>query len=183
MVVVLCILAVGCTSVRMTMTPRSIREQRLLVLALERAVTQLDVRKYVGKRVTLELYGLSKDDLPFAREFVNIWLGKNGVHVVENREDADITLKCLAKVLAVDQAETLFGTPQFVFLGIPIPSIAIYRHVYNRGQARIQIYAFDEETKALVDELPESTGDSKHDRYTVLFVFSWTDSDIGEKLK
>jgi hypothetical protein len=174
---------VGCTSLRMTMTPRSIMEQQLIVMAIERAVSQLDTQKLTGKRVTMELYGLAIDDLPFAREFVNVWLWKNGVKVVQDKEEADIRLKGFAKVLAVDQAETLFGTPQFSLLGIPIPAIAIYRNLRNRGLAEIQIYAIDDKKEVLVDEIMEGIGKAKHDRFTILFVFSWTSSDLDKKLE
>jgi hypothetical protein len=181
--VVLSALTVGCTSVRMTMTPRSIMEQQLLVLAIERAVSQFDTQKLTGKRVTMELYGLAEDDLPFARELVKVWLWKNGVKVVQDKEEADIRLKGFAKVLAVDQAETLFGTPQFSLLGIPIPAIAIYRNLRNRGLAEIQIYAIDDGEEVLVGEVAEGIGKAKHDRFTILFVFSWTSSDLDKKLK
>jgi hypothetical protein len=167
----------------MTMTPRSIMEQQLLVLALERAVSQLDIQKLSGKRVTMELYGLAKDDLPFARELVNVWLWENGVKVVQDKEEADIRLKGFAKVLAVDQAETLFGTPQFIFLGIPIPAIAIYRNLRNRGLVEIQIYAIDDGEEVMVDDIAEGIGKAKHDRFTILFIFSWTSSDLDKKLE
>ena len=181
--VVFSALTVGCTSVRMTMTPRSIMEQQLIVLAIERAVSQLDTQKLTGKRVTMELYGLAIDDLPFARELVNVWLWKNGVKVVQDKEEADIRLKGFAKVLAVDQAETLFGTPQFTLLGIPIPAIAIYRKLRNRGLVELQIYAIDDGEEVLMDEISEGIGKAKHDRFTILFVISWTSSDLDKKLE
>ena len=84
----------------------------------------------------------------------------------------------LAKVIAVDQSESLLGTPSFTFLGLPVPAIAIYREERNRGHAVIQVYAFDGETSTLVNELPEAVGESKHDRYTVLFLIGWTSTDL-----
>lgn len=176
----LCVLTLGCSTVRMTETPRSAREQQLLVLALERAVAQLDIQKFAGKKVVLDMYGLSTDDLPFAKEFVSVWLEHNGLQVVQHQMQADIRFKGFAKVLAVDQNETLFGTPQFVFLGIPIPAIAIYRNVRNRGRAEIQMYAYDEGSEKLVDEIPEGIGESKHDRFTIFFVINWTKSDLDK---
>ncbi len=179
--VALSALTVGCTSRRMTKTPHSITEQQLIVMAIERAVSQIDTQKIVGKRVTVELYGLVKDDLPFAREFLKIWLWKNGVKVVQDKEEADIKLKAFAKVLASDQTETLVGTPEFSLLGIPIPAIAIYKKLRNRGLVEIQIYAIDVRKEVLVGEISEGIGEAKHNRYTVLFVFSWISSDLDKK--
>lgn len=181
MFVVFSFLTVGCTSVRMTMTPRSRIEQKLLVSALDRAVSQLDVKRFEGKRVTLELYGLAEYDLPFAKAFIHVWLGKQGIQVVQDQKEVDLRLKVLATVLAVDQSETLFGTPEFSFLGIPIPAIALYRDVRNQGYAEIRVYAFDRQTGKLVEEIPASVGEARYDHITILFIISWTSSDFGKK--
>jgi hypothetical protein len=165
----------------MTMTPRSRIEQKLLVSALDRAVSQLDVKRFNGKTVALELHGLAEDDLPFAKAFVHVWLGKQGIRVVKDQKKIDLRLKVLATVLAVDQSETLFGTPEFTFLGIPIPSIALYRDVRNQGHAEMRVYAFDRQTGELVVEIPESIGEARYNQITILFIIKWTSSDIDKK--
>lgn len=183
------ILMVGCTSIRMTQTPRSILEQQLEIQALERAVSQLSIEQLKGKSVSLEIFGLSENDndLPFAIEFIHVWLVKQGIHVAQDQEAIDLLLKVFVKVLAVDQAEVLIGTPEFTFLGIPIPAIAFYRHLLNRGRVDLQMYVFDQKSATLIDELPVSFGKAKYDRYTVLFIISWTKSDLdnlpGKKVK
>jgi hypothetical protein len=181
MLVVCFSLTVGCTSVRMTMTARSRMEQKLLVSALDRAVSQTDVRRFAGKRVALELFGLVKDDLPFTKAFIHVWLGKHGIQIVQDPEKADLKIKILAPVLAVDKSETLFGTPEFTFLGIPVPAIAFYRDVRNEGSAEIRIYAFDGQTGKFVEEIPASVGEAKYNRITILFVISWSSTDPGKK--
>lgn len=171
-------LMMGCTSVRMTQTPRSALEQQLEVKALERAVSQLPIEQLKGKSVSLELFGLNENDLLFTKEFIHVWLVKHGVNVVQNQEAIDRRLKVLVKVLAVDQTEILLGTPEFTFLGIPIPAIAFYRHLLNRGRVDMQMYIFDQKSATLIDELPVSLGKAKYDRYTVLFIIGWTKSDL-----
>ena len=177
------ILVAGCTSIRMTQTPRSILEQQLEVQALERAVTQLPIEQLKGKSVSLELFGLNKDDLPFAEELVHVWLVKQGVYVAQDQEAIDLRLKVFVKVLAVDQAEVLLGTPEFMFFGIPIPAIAFYRHLLNRGRVDLKMYIFDQKSATLVDELPVSLGKAKYDRFTILFIISWTSTDIDKTPK
>jgi len=83
----------------------------------------------------------------------------------------------------VDQAEVLLGTPEFMFFGIPIPAIAFYRHLLNRGRVDLQMYIFDQKLETLIDELPVSLGKAKYDRYTILFIISWTSSDLDKKPK
>jgi hypothetical protein len=177
------ILMAGCTSIRMTQTPRSILEQQLEVQALERAISQLSIEQLKGKSVSLELFGLNQNDLPFAVELIHVWLVKQGVHVVQDQEATDLRLKVFAKVLAVDQAEVLLGTPEFTFFGIPIPAIAFYRHLLNRGRVDLQMYIFDQKLETLIDELPVSLGKAKYDRYTILFIISWTSSNLDKKPK
>ncbi|MCJ7617097.1 MAG: hypothetical protein MUO43_11240 [Desulfobacterales bacterium] len=128
------ILVMSCSSVRMTMTSRSILEEKLLVHGLEKALSSINIESIKGKKVTLKIVGLTKDDLPFTEEYVRIWLIKNGVSVVQDQNQSDISLRVLLDVLAVDTSETLFGTPEFIFLGIPVPAIAFYRNVRNRGR-------------------------------------------------
>ena len=177
------ILMAGCTSIRMTQTPRSILEQQLEVQALERAISQLPIKQLKGKSVSLELFGLNENDLPFAVELIHVWLVKQGVYVAQDQETIDLRLKVFAKVLAVDQAEVLLGTPEFMFFGIPIPAIAFYRHLLNRGRVDLQMYIFDQKLETLIDELPVSLGKAKYDRYTILFIISWTSSDLDKKPK
>ena len=175
------ILMMSCTSIRMTQTPRSTFEQKLEVLALEQAVSQLNIDQFKGKRVSLELFGLNKDDLPFTKEFIRVWLLKHGVIVIQNEEAIDLRFKVFMKVIAVDQTEVLLGTPEFNFLGIPVPAIAFYRHLLNRGRVDLQVYIFDRDYVTLIEELPASVGKAMHDRYTALFIINWTKSDLNKK--
>lgn len=176
-------LMMGCTSIRMTQTPRSALEQRLEVKALERSVFRFPIEQLKGKRVSLELFGLNTLDLPFAKAYFRVWLVKQGVHVVQGEEAFDLQLKVFLEVLAVDQTEVLLGTPEFNFLGIPIPAIAFYRHLLNRGRADIKGYVIDPDSSTLVRELPVSFGKAKHDRFTLLFIISWTKSDLDKNVK
>jgi len=175
------ILVMGCSSVRMTMSSRSILEEKLLVQGLEKALSGINIESIKGKRVTLNIVGLTEDDMPFAEEYVRIWLIKNGVRVVLNQHESDLSLRVLLNVLAVDNSETLFGTPQFTFLGIPIPAIAIYRKVRNRGRTELQMVTLDNKAEILVEEFPLGIGAAKYDRYTVLFIFGWTSTDLDLK--
>lgn len=175
------ILVMSCSSIRMTMTSRSILEEKLLVQGLEKALSGINIESIKGKRVTLNVVGLTKEDIPFAEEYFRIWLIKNGVRVVQDQHESDLSLRVLLNVLAVDNSETLFGTPQFTFLGIPIPAIAIYRNVRNRGRTELQMVTLDNKAETLVEEFPVGIGVAKYDRYTILFVISWTTTDLDIK--
>ena len=168
----------GCTSVRMTTTPRSMLEEKLLVHGLERALAVIDLEPIKGKSVALETAGLTKDDLPFAESYIRFWLLKNEVRIVHDPGESEINLKVLLTVLAVDQSETLLGTPQMIVLGVPIPAVAIYRNLRNRGRTEILMYALDRDSKTLVHEFNMGIGEARYDRYTILFIINWTSTDL-----
>jgi hypothetical protein len=176
-------LMTGCTTIRMTQTPRSALEQRLEIKALERAVSQIPIDLLKGKRVSLKLFGLNTNDLPFVIAYFRVWLIKQGIQIVQGEEAFDLQLKVFLKVLAVDQTEVLLGTPEFNFLGIPIPAIAFYRHLLNRGRADLKGYVIDPASSSLLGEFPESSGKAKNDRFTVLFIISWTKSDLDKNVE
>ena len=178
LVALLIVPMMGCSSVRMTMTPRSMLEEKLLVHGLERALAGIEIESIKGKSVTLETVGLTKDDLPFAESYIRLWLLKNDVRIVQDPAESDINLKILLTVLAVDQSETLFGTPQMTVIGVPIPAVAIYRNVRNRGHTEVLMYALDQNSENLVHEFDRGTGESRYDRYTILFVINWTSTDL-----
>jgi hypothetical protein len=173
------VLLAGCSAARVTLTDRSGLEQQLLIRSLERASADLDVRPYAGRRVTLQMFGLTKD-ASFAREYLSARLEERGVHVVTGHP-ADAHLKVFATVLAVDHAETLFGVPSLPVpvLAVPIPEIPLFKWVRNRGHVEIQVYAFDPITDRLVRRWPDANGRAKYDEFTVLLVISFSVTDVN----
>jgi hypothetical protein len=171
----------GCSSVRMTMTERSILEQQLMVHGLVRAMERIDLTQFYGKRVTLDVSGLAQEELDFTAEFLRVHLGKNGIRVVSDPKDAELNLKVLAPILAVDRSETLLGTPEFTFLGIPVPAIVLYRKVISKSLAEIEMYVYDAAEERMTMALPCASGEAKYNRYTVLFIISWIDTDLEER--
>lgn len=131
----------------MTQTKRSGTELELLVQSLERALAHLDHSCFTGKRVALKLYALTPDQ-GFATEFVTSRLEAKSVEVVPDAAKADLRLKIFARVLAVDQGQTLVGIPALVVpvLGYPIPEIALFKWVRNRGHSEVEIFSYDPHT-------------------------------------
>jgi len=185
----------GCSSVRMTTTDRSILEQQLLVQGIARALDGIDLTQFYGKRVSLEVTGLSEHEVAFTKDYLHVHLGKNGIQVITDKnfymdengiqvitdkEDIDLKIKVLAPVLAVDQSETLLGTPQFTFLGIPIPAIVLYRKVSNKSRAEIEMYVYDAKTDNMTAALPRGIGGATFDSFTVIFIISWTSTDLED---
>lgn len=183
--VLVCLLTTGCAlSVQVASTQRPAIEQELLVRSLERAVAGLDVKRFSGRRVLLDLHGLTPDQ-GFAKEFLIARMRQQGVDIVSDEKQAELRLKVFASVLGVDRGDTLLGLPATVapLVGITVPEIALFKWVRNRGHTEVEIYAFDGQTQRFVDKVPASVGRSKYDQFTVLVVISFTWSDLDEPPK
>ena len=90
----------GCSSVRMTMTERSILEQQLMVQGLLKALEDIDLTQFYGKKVTLEVSGLAEEEVAFTEKYLYIHLGKHGIRIVADPQNAELNLKVLAPILA-----------------------------------------------------------------------------------
>ena len=66
--------------------------------SLEWALVHLDLSRFSGKRVALNLYALTPDDQGFASEFATSRLEAKGVVVVPDATKADPRLKIFARV-------------------------------------------------------------------------------------
>jgi hypothetical protein len=178
---VLAVLIAGCAT-RVTQTKRSGTEQELLVQSLERALAHLDLSRFSGKRVVLNLYALTPDDQGFASEFAASRLEAKGVVVVPDAAKADLRLKIFARVLAVDQGQSFVGVPALVVpvLGYPIPEIALFKWVRNRGHSEVEIYSYDPHTDRFIDATPIGVGRTKYDEFTVLLFIGFTVEDLAK---
>ena len=172
----------GCSTQQLTLTERSGIEQELLVRSLERAVADLPTTSLVGQRVTLELFGLTKDQA-FAKAFLRARLEERGINVVDNPAQAELEVRAFASVLGVDRGETLLGIPTVPVpvLAVPIPEIPFFKWTRTRGHTEVQLYAFDRATGRFVARVPEGTGRSKFDEFTILLFIGFTVSDLDER--
>lgn len=173
---------VGCSTQQLTLTERSAVEQELLVRSLERAIADLETTSLAGRPVTLELFGLTKDQA-FAKALLRARLEERGIEVVDERARAELEVRAFASVLGVDRGETLLGIPtvQVPVLAVPIPEIAFFKWIRNRGHTEVQLYAFDRGTGRFVARVPLGTGRAKFDEFTILLVIGFTVSDLDER--
>lgn len=176
--------AAGCSfSTQVTTTPRSSNEQRLLVRSLERSFARLDVTRLGGQRIELDVYGLT-GDRDFARELLAANLGERGVRIADRTEKADVNVKVFINALGVDQDNSLIDIPPFTapLIGAPVPEVALFKAVRNRGHAELQLFIFDESSGHFVEKSATAVGTARYDQYTVLILISFNLSDLDETL-
>jgi len=177
------LLLAGCVTQSTDVFPTSpsATSQLLVFRALERAVARLDVARLQDRRVTLEIVSQLYDH-KFAATYVETWLRTHGVKV--GGEEPDLRLQVFVLVLGTDHGQSFIGLPSFQVpvLAIPIPEIAIFKWIRNRGRADLRAYAYDPKTADLVDLFPETTGRAKYDDFTVLVVIGFSVTDTNDPL-
>ncbi|HXJ83898.1 MAG TPA: hypothetical protein VMS64_35085 [Candidatus Methylomirabilis sp.] len=174
--------------------------QQLLIRALERGLNQLDVRRLSGRTVDVDVFvqagnsgvvssgfdyrGVASQgyvNQAFIKEFVVVWLKAHGVRTVTSAPN--LKLKVFASVLGTDRGETFIGIPAFQapILNVPVPEIALFKWVRNRGQSELRVFALDGRTEDFVEQLPVGVGHSKADDFTVLLFIGFSSTDIEER--
>ena len=169
----------GCSfSAQLAATQPSGITQQLLARSLDRALARLEVKRFAGQQVAAEVYTQSGGNQAFIREYIIAWLGERGVRVAP--DGATLALKVFAPVYGTDHAESLIGFPAFQapVVAVPVPEIALFKWVRNRGLAEVQIYAFEGKTGVFVDKTAVGTGRAKFDDFTVLLIINFTVTDI-----
>jgi hypothetical protein len=172
-------LGLGGCAMTPTATARSSIEQRLLARSLERAIAQIDVSPFKGKRVFLDLAALTPDQT-YARTYVGAELRQRGVQVVGDASESEVRVQVIAPGLGVDQGETLIGVPASVvpLLGIPIPEIALFKWTRHRGTSEVKFYGYDNRDGQPFEVSPSAIGRSRYSQFTVLIIVRWTRDDL-----
>jgi len=154
--------------------------QQLVARSLERAVAQLDVERFQGRRAALEVFA-QVGNQALTGAFVAAWLEEHGVRIT--KESPDLTLRVFVSALGTDRGQTLIGIPAFQVpvVGVPFPELALFKWVRNRGLAEVRLYAFDAQTGAFVDKDRRREGRAKQDDFTVLLVIDFTVTDVDQR--
>jgi hypothetical protein len=155
--------------------------QLLVFRALERAVAELDIARLKDRQVALEIIS-QLGEHKFAAAYLETWFRAHGVKV--GGEAPDLRLQIYLLTLGTDRGQSFIGIPSFQLpvLAVPVPEIALFKWIRNRGRADVRIYAFDPKTAEFVETLPETTGRSKFDDFTILVVIAFSVSDVNDPL-
>ena len=154
--------------------------QQLLLRSLERALARLDLARTSGKPVSLEVTVQAGNE-GFVKDYVTTWLKAHGVHIVPDSPEQK--LKLFVAVYGTDRDQTLIGMPAFQapVVNFPIPELALFKWVRNRGVAELRMWAFDGKGDVVMDAPPPGVGRAKYDDFTVLLFIGFTVSDVNKR--
>jgi len=64
---------------------------------------------------------------------------------------------------------------------MPIPELAFFKWVRNRGQAELRLWAFDAKGDTVADGSALGVGRAKYDDFTILLFIGFTLSDLEQR--
>ncbi len=170
----------GCSSTReVTKSPRGAIEQLLLTQSLERTFDDFAVSGLKGASVVVEAEGLAPD-VGIVKAMLREELGRQGLQVREQKEQAQYVVKLTVHSIGTEQAETLVGMPPTSggFLPIALPELALYKVYRQKGYARYSLGVFELATGKMVLAMPWRAGSAYYNYFTVFFFFSFPATDL-----
>ena len=185
-------LATACSSVRETDPERTATEQLLMSSAVDRALPAFDLAIPPGTTVWVDesrMTGFSEGeqfDAMYAVGSIRDYLLRHGARLVEAREKADVVAELRTGALSANRRSDLLGIPS-IPLPIPLvgvvetPELALYSRKAQHGIAKLAMTLYSAKDGQLAAYSPErpAYGVTDHTKYTVLFFFNWTDTDVA----
>src|SRR6478609_5208476 len=126
------VLVTGCTTARSTAPVRTASEQLLISAAADRAASQLSLSIPKGTRVFVDTRYFQGYDDGYAIAAIRTQMLKNGLMLVDDRNQAEAVIQVSSGALSTDQKSLLVGIPQLTVPYIPVgnsvtvPEIALF---------------------------------------------------------
>jgi hypothetical protein len=161
----LLVLASGCTSVKMTGTPRTGTEQLLLTGTWDDALALVDFGPLAGSRVFLDAQYVTAVDKDWVISSIRRTMAEQGVLIENNKDKAQVILEAALGAYGTDERERKFGLPGFSI----VPSLTTGAAVTSSGSSasfnlsetnqqdavvKASLFAYETKTGRLVWESP-----------------------------
>lgn len=136
----------GCSTTRLTETPRSGIEQLLLSTAIERSLDQVDFSALAGRSIYVDDRFVECVDKKYLVASLRRKLLAAGVQLAEKPEDADWVLEVSSASVGTDRSEGFVGIPSVNIPGpLPVhtPEVRLISHTTQFGTAKIGLVLYD----------------------------------------
>lgn len=174
----------GCTmTAGQVSSPRAPYEQLLLTQSLFRSLEEIAVPLKPGDSVAVEVawpssHGDFSADQLYAQAVLTSWLARQGATI--GADSPTYRLHVLMHAFGVEKNDSFFGIPriQSGFWPIALPELTLYSKVRHRGYSRLTMDLYDQKSGRLIALPSAADATVSFERYTLLFVLSWTSTDL-----
>jgi len=175
----------ACSTQKETSPPRTATEQLLLSTAADRAVERMVLAIPIGKKVFVSADYFEGVDSKYALGAFRDRLLKQGLALVQKREDAEAVVERRAGALSLDESETLVGLRSFdvpIPLAGPLtlPEIALFKRTERKGVARFAATSYSTADGRLIVSADPQSGYSHKKEWVALLFLSWWTSDLPD---
>ncbi len=144
----------GCGTSRWTDTARTATEQMLISDAMDRAVSEMDLRALAGKKVFLDSTPMARvTDSPYLISSLRQHMLASGCVLKDKRVEADYVVEARAGAVGTDKHEMFLGIPSIsVPIGLaptPVPSIPEVKFIKKTEQraiTKLALFAYNAKT-------------------------------------
>ena len=170
------------TTNRTTNTSRTAVEQLLISEAVNRSLPDRDKKSLPissGSKVFLNTSGLTEDQ-SYVKEELTGWLGQQGYIVHKDENSATYRIDVIIGALGTESGGGFFGLPpiQSMYIPFSLPELALYKSQNQTGYVNLKMNIFERETGKFIASTPVFLADSYHNIYTILFLFTFTSTDL-----
>ncbi|REJ66246.1 MAG: hypothetical protein DWQ31_15450 [Planctomycetota bacterium] len=146
---------VGCGTTRWTDTTRTSTEQLLISDAIDRSVSQIDLRPLSGQKVFLDSQFLEGTiDENYTVSVLRQHVLASGCRLMDKKGDAEYVLEARAGAIGTSRHDLLYGIPSTDLgslapvPGVPsrIPEVPLAKKTEQQGAAKIAVFAYHRET-------------------------------------
>ncbi len=173
-------LAIGCALPgRAPQVLRSPLAQLPLSQAIERSAAKATLGLPEGTSVVLDSSGLSEDHR-YVADVVEGWLGRQGLAIREEGDEAQYRLRMIVQSVGNDQDIDFFGmlATKSTWIPVALPEIALYKKIREEGFARLYFDIFEAADGRYVRSTSPVDGEVQQTRYTLFVVFKWRRTDM-----
>jgi len=135
-------LLTGCTSRRISHTPRSAIEQLLLSAAVDKAMLKLELPQVKGRKVHADFTNLNCYDQEYVRAAARTRLAELGGVLVATPDDAELTVEFACGGLGTEFKESVIGLPAMPVPNSPVgtPEAPAYRSQERTGIVKLLVF-------------------------------------------
>jgi uncharacterized protein DUF6655 len=154
-IAILLLTALGCGTSKWTDTGRSATEQLLITDAMDRAVSDLELRALAGKTCYIDSAPLKKiTDSEYLISCMRQHMFASGCLVRDSKAEADYVVEVRAGAVGTDRHDVLYGVPAVnvptvvPVTGIPshIPEMPIIKKTDQRAVVKLSLFAYHQKT-------------------------------------
>jgi hypothetical protein len=173
----------ACTTTAQSNPARTATEQMLISSAAERAAQQLTLQLPPDSRVFVDNTNFEGTDSKYAIAAIRTDMLLEGMHLVDDKKNADVIIETRAGALSTDRNTFLIGIPSFAvpvpFASSPLtlPEIALWGTDDQKGVAKFAITGVDAKNGTLVAAQEPQYGFAHNIKKTLLIFISWGEDD------